>query len=53
MANHFDFVVEFLDRAVIDGHVETGQDVLFMATNHPGKLGQKFRTSGKWFLKMD
>ena len=31
-------VVEPFDRAVIDGHMKPGQDVLLMAANHPGEF---------------
>ena len=38
VADHPGLVVEPFDRAVIDGHMKPGQDVLLMAANHPGKF---------------
>ena len=38
VADHPGLVVEPFDRAVIDGHMKPGQDVLLMATNHPGEF---------------
>ncbi len=36
--DHFGFVIEPLDSAVIDGQVEPRQDILFMASDHPRKF---------------
>lgn len=38
VADHLGLVVEPFDRAVIDGHMKPGQDVLLMAANHPGEF---------------
>lgn len=38
VTDHFGFVVESFDRAVIDGHVKPGQDVFLMAANHPNEF---------------
>jgi len=44
VADHLGFVVEPFNGAVIDGHVKPSQDVLFMASNHLGKLAHGFET---------
>ena len=38
VTDHLGFIIETLDNAVVDGHVEPRQNILFMASNHPGKF---------------
>ena len=38
VTDYLGFVIEPLDSAVIDGHVEPRQNILFMTSDHPRKF---------------
>jgi hypothetical protein len=42
VTDHLGFFVAPFDGVVGDGHVKPGQDVLFMASDHPSELTQWF-----------
>ena len=45
VADHLDFVVEALDKTIIDRHMKPCQDIFFMAAKHPGELTERHQTA--------